>query len=392
MIINSNLKKLSKTYLFTQVTEKVANYKKLNPEVKLINLGVGDYTLPLCDAVVKKLREAVNNLSKKETFRGYGPEEGYLFLRESIKKYYKTKGVDLDTDEIFISDGANSDIGNVLEIFSRDNPVLIPDPVYPAYVDANIIHGRKIEYLNATQENNFLPGIPKDEVKSRIIYICSPNNPTGATYNYSQLKAFVDYALETESVIMFDAAYESFIKDQNLPSSIFSIEGAKKCAIEICSFSKIAGFTGVRCGYTVIPEEMVYEDSNMNKIYKRRLAARFNGVSYISQMGANAVFSREGTEQVNKNLDYFRKNAKILSSVFEKKGIFYTGAKNSPYIWFKCPSGMSSWDFFDYLLEKFNIVGTPGVGFGKNGENFFRLSSFGTLEETELAAERLLKL
>ena len=392
MIINSNLKKLSKTYLFTQVTEKVENYRQSNPGVKLINLGVGDYTLPLCGAVVEKLREAVNNLSKKETFKGYGPEEGYLFLRESVKKYYKTKDVDLDTDEIFISDGANSDIGNVLELFSKDNPVLIPDPVYPAYVDANIIHGRKIEYLNATQENNFLPSVPKDKAKSRIIYICSPNNPTGATYNYSQLKAFVDYALETDSVIMFDAAYESFIKNQNLPSSIFNIEGAKKCAIEICSFSKIAGFTGVRCGYTVISKKMVYENSNINKIYKRRLAARFNGVSYISQMGANAVFSKEGMEQVNKNLDYFRRNAKILSSVFEKKGIFYTGAKNSPYIWFKCPENMSSWELFDYLLEKFNIVGTPGIGFGKNGENFFRLSSFGTLEETELAAKRLLTL
>ena len=392
MILNSNFQKLSKTYLFTKIIEKVDKYKDMNPGAEIINLGIGDYTLPLCDAVLKNLKKSIEDLSRKETFKGYGPEEGYLFLRESVRKYYKTKGITLSPDEIFISDGANSDIGNVLELFSKENPVLVPDPVYPAYVDANIIHGRKIDFLNATEENNFLPGVPKDRVKSRIIYICSPNNPTGATYNYDQLKAFVDYARETDSVIMFDSAYESFIKDNDLPTSIFNVDGAKKCAIEICSFSKIAGFTGVRCGYTVISEEMFFNNVNVNKMYKRRLAARFNGVSYISQMGADAVFSKEGMEQVKENIGYFRKNAKILSSVFERKGIFYTGAKNSPYIWFKCPKGMESWDFFDYLLENFNIVGTPGVGFGKNGEHFFRLSSFGSLEETEVAAERLLKL
>ncbi len=392
MKLNKNFKRLSRGYLFTEMEKRVGEYKTLNPDNKIINLGVGDYTLPLCEAVIEELHRAVDDQSKKETFRGYGPEAGYLFLRESIKNYYKTKGVNLESDEIFVSDGANSDIGNVLELFSSDNPVLVPDPVYPAYVDANIIQGREVRYLNSTSENSFLPGPPEEKVSSQIIYICSPNNPTGTVYDRAGLQNFVDYALETDSVIMFDAAYEAFIREEDLPSSIFQIPGAKKCAIEICSFSKIAGFTGVRCGYTVIPKDMTYEGLNINMLYKRRLAARFNGVSYISQVGANAVFTKDGLVQVRKNIDYFRKNADVLSDALSEKGIFFTGAKNSPYLWFKCPYEMRSWEFFDYLLKKFGIVGTPGAGFGKNGEGFFRLSSFGTSEETQLAAQRILQL
>ncbi len=392
MRLNENLNRLSKSYLFTEIAKRVEEYRISNPDSVLINLGVGDYTLPLCDTVIKEMHKAVDDQSKKETFRGYGPEEGYLFLRNSVKNYYKTKGIDLEADEIFISDGANSDIGNVLELFSSDNPVLVPDPVYPAYVDANIIQGRKISYLDATIENEFLPDPPGEKIPSQIIYICSPNNPTGATYDQKQLQNFVDYALETDSVIMFDAAYEAFVSEEYLPSSIFQIPGAKKCAIEICSFSKIAGFTGVRCGYTVIPKKMTYEGFNINMLYKRRLAARFNGVSYISQVGAGAVFTKSGMTQVSENLDYFRKNAKVLSEALKKKGIFFTGAKNSPYVWFRCPYEMKSWEFFDFFLKKFGIVGTPGVGFGKNGENFFRLSSFGGTEETQLAAQRILQL
>lgn len=392
MYLNENLRKLSQSYLFREMTDRVNTFKKINPYSKLINLGIGDYTLPLCSSVIDSMRKAIDEQSKKETFRGYGPEEGYLFLREKIVNYYKAKNVNLSPDEVFISDGANSDIGNVLDLFSNDNFVLIPDPVYPAYVDANIIDGREIKYVDADVSNNFLPKAPDKKLKSSIIYICSPNNPTGATYDFVGLKRWVDYALETESVIMFDAAYEAFITDSDLPSTIFSIPGAKRCAIEICSFSKIAGFTGIRCGYTTICNELKFNGVNLNKVYKRRLVARFNGVSYVTQVGASAIFTEKGMKEVKDNLDYYKKNAKILSSALKRKGIFYTGADNSPYVWFQCPNGMKSWEFFDYLLNDFGIVGTPGVGFGKNGEGFFRLSSFGTNEETKLAAEKILKM
>lgn len=392
MYLNENFKKLSQNYLFREITDRVDNFRTDNPGKKIINLGVGDYTLPLCPTVVDSMKKAVDEQSKKETFKGYGPEEGYLFLREKISDYYKTKSVNISADEIFISDGANSDIGNVLDLFSSDNTVIIPDPVYPAYVDANIIDGRNIIYVNANKYNSFLPDVPDKKFESSIMYICSPNNPTGATYDFIKLKRWVDYALETESVIVFDAAYEAFIRDTSLPSTIFSIPGAKRCAIEICSFSKIAGFTGVRCGYTVICKDLEFSGTVLNKIYKRRLVARFNGVSYITQVGASAVFTENGMKEIKKNLDYYKQNACLLSSALKQKGIFYTGADNSPYVWFQCPYSMKSWEFFDYLLNNFEIVGTPGVGFGKNGEGFFRLSSFGTKEETEVAAEKILKL
>lgn len=392
MKLNENLKKLSQNYVFREITDRLSAFKEKHKNIELINLGIGDYTLPLCPVIVESMKKAVDDESRKETFKGYGPEEGYLFLRERIQSYYKTKGIDLGAEEIFISDGANSDIGNVLELFSKENLVLIPDPVYPAYVDANLIHGRNIEYLNANESNNFLPDIPSKKIDSTIIYICSPNNPTGAAYNFEQLQCWVNYALETNSVIMYDAAYEAFITEPSLPTSIFSIPGAKKCAVEICSFSKIAGFTGIRCGYTVVCKELEYSNTNINKIYKRRLVARFNGVSYITQIGASAAFSEEGIKEIRKNLSYFKENAKILSAALKQKNVFYIGAKNSPYVWFKCPGNMKSWEFFDYLLNEFGIIGVPGVGFGKNGEGFFRLSSFGTREETKLAAERFLKM
>ena len=387
MYINKNYLNLAESYLFSTIAKKVSEFTKLNPEKKLIKMGIGDVTLPLAPVVVDAIKQAADEMGKKETFRGYGPEQGYDFLREAIKDYYKGKNVELDADEIFISDGAKSDLGNILDIFSLDNTVLVPDPVYPVYVDTNVMAGRKIIYADANETNGFLP-LPDDSVKCDIIYICSPNNPTGAVYTKDGLKKWVDYALKNDAIILFDAAYECFIKSKELPTSIYEIDGAKNCAVEFCSFSKTAGFTGTRCGYTVVPKSLVREGSQLNKFWLRRQTTKFNGVPYIVQRAAAAIFTQEGQKQIKENLSYYSENAKIISDTMDANGIWYTGGKHSPYIWLKCPNNMKSWEFFDYLLNNIAIVGTPGSGFGKNGEGYFRLTSFGNRENTIEAMKR----
>ncbi len=387
MKINENYYNLEQSYLFSTVARKVNEFSKNNPDKKIIRLGIGDVTLPLCKAVVDALHSAVDEMGNKETFRGYGPEQGYDFLQNAVKKYYENRNVELDTDEIFISDGAKSDLGNILDLFSKDNTVLVPDPVYPVYVDTNIMAGRNVVYANANESNGFLP-LPDSNQKPDIIYICSPNNPTGAVYNKEQLKKWVDYALNVKAVILFDAAYECFISDDTLPKSIYEISGAKKCAIEFCSLSKTAGFTGTRCGYTVVPHEL----GELNKFWLRRQTTKFNGVPYIVQRAAQAVFSDEGQKEIKENINYYKENAKLISLTLDECNIWHVGGKNSPYIWLKCPNNMKSWEFFDYLLENIQVVGTPGSGFGKNGEGFFRLTSFGSRENTKEAMERFKKL
>lgn len=383
MNINENYLNLEESYLFSTVAKKVNEFIKNNPDKKVIRLGIGDVTRPLCNAVINALHKAVDEMGNQKTFRGYGPEQGYDFLREAVKGYYSKRGVCLDLDEIFISDGAKSDVGNILDLFSKDNVVLVPDPVYPVYVDTNVMAGRKVLFSDANGDNGFLP-LPDNNIKADIIYICSPNNPTGAVYNKEQLKLWVEYAKENKAVILFDAAYECFVSDDNLPRSIYEIEGAKDVAIEFCSLSKTAGFTGTRCGYTIVPKNL----DKLNKFWLRRQTTKFNGVPYIVQRGAEAVFSDEGQKEIKENIDYYKENAKIISDTLEKCGIKHTGGKHSPYIWLKCPNNMKSWEFFDYLLNNLQVVGTPGSGFGKNGEGYFRLTSFGSKENTIEAMKR----
>lgn len=391
MNYNLNFNDIGESYLFAEVANRVAAYSKAHPDKKVLKLGIGDVTLPLAPAVISALHSAVDDMSKSETFKGYGPYEGYGFLRESIQNYYKENGVSVALSEIFVSDGAKSDLGNILDIFSKENVVLVPDPVYPVYVDTNVMAGRKVIYADATEQNGFLP-MPDYKINCDVIYICSPNNPTGAAYTRSQLKEWVDYANEKGAVILFDAAYECFITDNSLARSIFEIEGAKTCAIEFCSFSKIAGFTGTRCGYTVIPPALEKDGMNANKLWLRRQSTKFNGVPYIVQKGAAAVFTKEGMSQIKANLDYYRQNAKLIADCMDELGIWYTGGKNSPYIWLKCPYGLKSWEFFDKLLNEVQVVGTPGAGFGNNGEGYFRLTAFGSKEVTAQAVERIKKL
>ena len=389
--INENYKNLEESYLFSTVGRKIAEYSQKNPEKKIIRMGIGDVTRPLCKAVIDNMHKAVDEMADSATFKGYGPEQGYDFVRNSLKAYYSSFGVELEADEIFVSDGAKSDIANILDIFSVDNNVLVPDPVYPVYVDTNIMAGRKIIFADANEENGFLP-LPDDKYDADIIYICSPNNPTGAVYNKDQLKQWVDFANKKGAVILFDAAYEAFISDPELPRSIYQIEGAKTCAIEICSLSKTAGFTGTRCGYTVVPKSLVFDNTTLNKLWLRRQTTKFNGVAYIIQSGAAAIFTEEGRKQIQESIDYYKRNAKVMADAFDEMGIWYTGGKNSPYIWFKCPNDMDSWDFFDKLLAEANVAGTPGAGFGKNGSKFFRLTAFGNYENTVEAMERIKKM
>ncbi len=386
MNINTNYQNIADSYLFSTIAKKVNEFAAKNPDKKIIRLGIGDVTLPLCKVVVNALKKASEEMGVKETFHGYGPEQGYDFLKTKIQTYYASHNVSLENDEIFISDGAKSDLGNILDLFAVDNTVLVPDPVYPVYVDTNTMAGRKIIYIDANAENNFLP-LPDKSVKADIIYLCSPNNPTGAVYNKEQLKAWIDYANENKSVILFDSAYECFITDKNLPRSIYEIEGAKTCAIEFCSLSKMAGFTGTRCGYTVVPKAI--ENGLLNKMWLRRQTTKFNGVPYIIQRGAEAVFTEDGQKEIQENLNYYKENAKLISDVLTKHNIWHIGGKHSPYIWLKCPDNMTSWEFFDYLLTNVQIVGTPGSGFGKNGEGYFRLTSFGSRENTLEAVKRL---
>lgn len=391
MKLNTNYLNVNDSYLFSTIAKKVAAYQQAHPDKTVLRLGIGDVTLPLAPAVISALHSAVDEMANKDTFRGYGPEQGYGFLKDSIAAYYKERGVQLAGDEIFISDGAKSDLGNILDLFSQDNVVLVPDPVYPVYVDTNVMAGRKIIYADANEANGFLP-MPDYSVDADLIYICSPNNPTGAAYTVAQLKEWVDYATKKGAIILYDAAYECFVESEGLARSIYQVEGAKNCAIEFCSFSKMSGFTGTRCGYTVVPEAIEKDGLSVNKMWLRRQTTKFNGVPYIVQRGAAAVFTKEGREQISKNLDYYRANAKVIAEGLKELGIWFTGGENSPYIWLKCPNGMMSWEFFDYLLENAQVVGTPGAGFGVNGEGFFRLTAFGSAEVTKEAVERIKKL
>ena len=391
MKINENYLNLKDSYLFATVGRKTAAYKAAHPDKEVIRLSIGDVTRPLAPVVIEAMHKAVDDMSRAETFHGYGPDQycyGYDVLIDSIKGSYRGKGVTLSSSEVFISDGAKSDCGNILDIFSADNVVLVPDPVYPVYLDTNIMAGRKVIFADATEENGFLP-MPDESVRADIIYICSPNNPTGAAYTIAQLEKWVAYAKKMDAVILYDAAYEYFVCDGEHARSIYQVEGAKECAIELCSYSKTAGFTGVRCGYTIVPEALIRGGQSLNRLWARRQSTKFNGVSYITQMGAAAVFTEEGERQIRENIDYYRQNAKTIADCLDELGIWYTGGKHSPYIWLKCPDGMDSWTFFDYLLENANVVGTPGSGFGKNGEGFFRLTAFGTHENTERACARI---
>ena len=392
MKLNTNYSNINDSYLFSTVAKKVAAYQAANPQKKVLRLGIGDVTLPLAPAVIAALHSAVDEMAHKETFRGYGPEQGYAFLKDAIAAYYAERGAAcVAADEIFISDGAKSDLGNILDLFSNSNTVLVPDPVYPVYVDTNVMAGRKIIYMNATAENGFLP-MPDYSVDADIIYLCSPNNPTGAAYTKAQLKEWVDYANKKGAVILYDAAYECFVSDEELARSIYQVEGANTCAIEFCSFSKMAGFTGTRCGWTVVPDEIISDGLSANKMWLRRQTTKFNGVPYIVQRAAAAVFTPEGGSKIAENLGYYKKNAKLIADGLKEVGVWFTGGEHSPYIWFRCPGGMKSWEFFDYLLENAQVVGTPGAGFGVNGEGFFRLTAFGSHEVTAEAMERIKKL
>ena len=375
MKINENYRSLRDSYLFSDIAHKVAAFSENHPDRRIYKMGIGDVTLPLAPAVVAAMEEAVREQGERATFRGYGPEQGYPFLREAIREYYRSLGAAVDADEIFVSDGAKSDLGNILDLFDPHNTVLIPDPVYPVYVDTNKMAGRKIVYCAATRENAFLP-MPDTSVKADIIYICSPDNPTGAAYSVERLRAWVDYARERGAVILYDAAYESFVSEKGLARSVYEVEGAKECAIEFCSFSKTAGFTGTRCGYTVVPFALKRCGMSLHAMWLRRQTTKFNGVAYAVQRGAAAALSEEGLRQIRANLSVYRNNAKIICDALDTLGIWYTGGRNSPYVWLQCPCFTNSFAFFDYLLEKTGVVGTPGGGFGRNGEGYFRLTSF----------------
>ena len=388
---NMHYADLKDSYLFFHIAQKTKAYLEENPEKRLYRMGIGDVSLPLPDAVIQALHEAVNDQAIKESFHGYMPECGALFLRKTIANYYALRGVEISADEVFVSSGASDELGDILDLFDRGSSALVIEPAYPAYVDANVMAGRTIVHLASGKENGFLPE-PSEEVKADILYICSPNNPTGAVFNRKQLQAWVDFANENGSVILFDAAYEAFIEDETLPHSIFELEGAKTCAIEICSLSKTAGFTGTRLGYTVIPQQLVRNGMNLNAMWVRNRTTKTNGVSYIIQKGGAAVFTPEGQRQIRENIGIYKSNAKVLMEVLDKLGIWYCGGKNAPYIWVKCPDGMGSWDFFDYLLKEIQVVGTPGEGFGACGEGYFRFSTFGSPEDTKEAARRLVEL
>lgn len=403
--INENFCKLPESYLFSEVARRINAFKQANPKIDVIRMGIGDVTLPLCPAAIEAMRNAVDDEGRSESFHGYGPEQGYPFLREAIAANdYQARGINIDPSEIFVSDGAKSDTGNFGDILAINNRVAVTDPVYPVYVDTNVMAGRagelcngawnNIQYLPVTAENGFVPALPEEGNIPDVIYLCYPNNPTGTTLTRDQLKLWVDFALKHGSLILFDSAYEAFIREDNVPHSIFEIEGAKKCAVEFRSFSKTAGFTGVRCGYTVVPKDLIAKDSNgnnvsLNHLWNRRQCTKFNGASYISQRGAAAVYTPEGRQQIKDAVDYYLTNAKILREGLAEAGFELFGGVNAPYVWIKTPNGMSSWEFFDWLLEKCNVAGTPGSGFGPAGEGYFRLTAFNTLENTIEAVNRI---
>ena len=388
---NMHYRDLKESYLFAGIAQKVKKYQMEHPEKHIYRMGIGDVSLPLCDAVIAALHEGVADQANKETFHGYMPECGAQFLRETIAKHYAERGVILDDDEVFVSSGASDELGDILDLFDRSSSALVIEPAYPAYVDANVIAGREIVHLASGKEDGFLPE-PREDFKADILYICSPNNPTGAVFNRNQLQAWVEFANENGAIILFDAAYEAFIEDETLPHSIFELDGAETCAIEICSLSKTAGFTGTRLGYTVIPKALNRCGMNFNAMWVRNRTTKTNGVSYIIQKGGAAVFTPEGQAQIKANIQIYKNNAKVLMEALDQLGIWYTGGKNAPYIWLKCPNGMGSWEFFDYLLNEIQVVGTPGEGFGACGEGYFRFSTFGSPEDTKEAARRLCEL
>lgn len=398
--INPNYQKLPGSYLFSEIARRTAAYSQAHPEARLIKMGIGDVTLPLAPAVIAAMHEAVEEMAHKETFKGYGPEQGYDFLRHAIAEQdFRARGVDIAEDEIFVSDGAKSDCGNIGDILSVDNKVAVCDPVYPVYVDTNAMAGRagdydeakqgwtNLYYMPTTAENGFSPALPREKVD--VIYLCSPNNPTGTVLNYDQLKAWVDYANENDAIILFDAAYERFIVEEGVPHSIFEVEGAKTCAIEFRSFSKTAGFTGARCGYTVVPKQLVREGQSLNAMWNRRQTTKFNGASYIIQKGAAAIYTEQGKREIEANIAYYQANAKLIKESLSKCGLTVYGAVNSPYVWCKTPEGMGSWDFFTLLLEQANVITTPGAGFGPSGEGYIRLTAFGDADATREAVSRI---
>ncbi len=406
--INENYLKLQDSYLFSTIAKRIEKFTKEHPDKKIIKLGIGDVTLPIAEVVGEAMKKATDEMLKKETFRGYGPEQGYDFLREKIAKYdYETLGVTIETDEIFVSDGAKCDTGNIGEIFGQDNVIAITDPVYPVYLDTNIMAGRtgeynektakfeNVAYLPTTAKNNFIPELPTKKVD--MIYLCFPNNPTGTVLTKEELARWVTYAKENKAIILFDGAYEAFITEEGIPHSIYEIEGAKEVAIEFRSFSKTAGFTGVRCAYTVVPKELkAYtkegKEISLNQLWNRRQCTKFNGVPYITQRAAEAIYSEEGQKQIKQNIAYYQENAKLIVEGLQKAGYTVFGGKNAPYIWLRVPESYTSWEFFDYLLEKANVVGTPGSGFGPSGEGYFRLTAFGSRENTIEAMERIKNL
>lgn len=387
---NMHYTELKDTYLFNTIYRKTDEYLAAHPGEHVLKLGVGDVSYPLCKKVIEALHEAVDDQSRIETFHGYMPEHGAMFLREAIAKYYSGWDVDMTTDEVFVSSGACDDLGDLLEMFDRDNTVLVIEPAYPEYVDTNLLYGRKVIHLPAGEEDGFLP-LPDESIDADIIYICSPNNPTGSAYTREKLKKWVDYANEKDAVILYDAAYEIFIEEDDVPHSIYEIEGADTCAVEVCSFSKTAGFTGTRVGYTIVPSKLERMGVNLNALWSRNRETRTNGISYILQKGASAVFTPEGQKQIYESISVYKKNAKVIMDALDKCGFWYVGGKNSPYVWMKCPNNMGSWEFFDYLLNELQIVGTPGVGFGSCGEGFLRLSAFGDPDDTKEAAKRIVE-
>ena len=401
--VNENYAKLPGSYLFAEIARRTAEYSAAHPDANLIKMGIGDVTRPLAPAVIDAMHAAVNDMASIEAFHGYGPEQGYDFLRKAIADNdFRSRGVEVDEDEIFVSDGAKSDCGNIGDILSIDNVIAVCDPVYPVYVDTNAMAGRageydeesqgwtNIIYMPTTAENHFVPELP--EKVADVIYLCSPNNPTGTVLNADQLKVWVDYANEHGSIIMFDAAYERFISEEGVPHAIYEIEGAKTCAIEFRSFSKTAGFTGARCGYTVVPKALERDGESLNAMWNRRQCTKFNGASYIIQRGAAAIYTDEGEKQIEETLDYYRANARVIKEGLERAGFEVYGAVNSPYVWCKAPEGMGSWDLFTLLLEKANVITTPGAGFGPSGEGYIRLSAFGDADATKEGVRRIEEL
>ncbi|MDO5555916.1 MAG: LL-diaminopimelate aminotransferase [Clostridia bacterium] len=405
--INENYLRLQDSYLFSTIAKKVDEFKKKNPEKEIIKMGIGDVTRPIAPIVIEAMHKAVDEMGESQTFRGYGPEQGYLFLREKICEYdYKAQDIDISADEIFVSDGAKCDVANILDILGNENKVAITDPVYPVYLDTNVMIGtagkynkksgkyENVIYLPINSENNFIPELPTENVD--IIYLCLPNNPTGTVLNKIELKKWVDYAINNNALILFDSAYEKYISQKDIPHSIYEIEGAKKVAIEFRSFSKTAGFTGIRCAYTIVPKELMVQLNNnkvyLNNLWNRRMCTKFNGVSYITQKAAEAIYTNNGQKQIKENIDYYMDNAKIIRDALKKAGFITYGGINAPYIWLKTPKGFTSWEFFDKLLEETGVVGTPGAGFGPSGEGYFRLTAFNTKENTIKAMKRIEEL